>query len=465
MVMFSHEVGKSHTVLKTFGSIVGMPAMHLTTYQDHDTKVTAAEVEAGEELMQRSADAIRQAYADTDPDPWEALDGGQPYPCIDISVSFDRTWQKRGFTSLYGVGICIDVLTGLVIDYHVLSKYCHACAVNTKRLPPAELAVWKANHAPDCCINHHQSSKAMEQEAAKVLWGRSVSKYGLRYVEMLSDGDFSAFKAVCGINPYGDEIAITKLDCVNHAHKRMGTALRKLTKEQGLGGRGVGRLTEQKCKNLQNFYRGAILDNIPNTDNMRCAVWATLYHSMSTDQEPHHRQCPKGENSRCFYQKALALGEVPSRHTDHPSRTFLCTAVAHKMIPVYRRMSDEALLRRMTHGGTQNTNECLNATIWARCPKTYFMGMRRLQGSVARAVSAFNEGATEMLGIMNKLYVDISYITLELLTKKDQLRIRQADAVNSRVVREHRKEYAAQRRRTAREEERRDGDIYAAGEH
>ncbi|KAL8578669.1 hypothetical protein ACOMHN_007127 [Nucella lapillus] len=62
-----------------------------------------------------------------------------------------------------------------------------------------------------------------------------------------------------------------------------------------------------------------------------------------------------------------------------------------------------------------------------------FMGMRRLQGSVARAVSAFNEGATEMLGIMNKLYVDISYITLELLTKKDQLRIRQADAVNSRV--------------------------------
>ncbi|KAL8612674.1 hypothetical protein ACOMHN_044615 [Nucella lapillus] len=85
---------------------------------------TAAEVEAGEELVQRSADAIRQAYADTDPDLREALDGGQPYPCINISVSFDGTWQKRGFTSLYGVGICIDVLTGLVIDYHVLSCLC-----------------------------------------------------------------------------------------------------------------------------------------------------------------------------------------------------------------------------------------------------------------------------------------------------------------------------------------------------
>ncbi|KAL8561277.1 hypothetical protein ACOMHN_047132 [Nucella lapillus] len=77
-----------------------MPAMHRTTFQDHDTNFTAAEVEAGEELMQRSADAIRQAYADTDPDLRETLDGGQPYPCINISVSFDGTWQKRGFTSV-----------------------------------------------------------------------------------------------------------------------------------------------------------------------------------------------------------------------------------------------------------------------------------------------------------------------------------------------------------------------------
>ena len=39
---------------------------------------------------------------------------------------------------------------------------------------------------------------------------------------------------------------------------------------------------------------------------------------------------------------------------------------------------------------------------------------------MAGAVSAFNKGATEMLSIMNKQYGDVSYITLELLTKKDQ---------------------------------------------
>ena len=96
-------------------------------------------MEAGEERLQRC-----------DPDLWQALKGGPQYSCIDMSVSFDITWQKPGFTYLIGVGVGIDVLTGLVIDYDVLTKYCHACNVNTKRIPHVELLVWKAAHARDC---------------------------------------------------------------------------------------------------------------------------------------------------------------------------------------------------------------------------------------------------------------------------------------------------------------------------
>ena len=54
------------------------------------------------------------------------LDGAKP---LDVMVSFDGTWHKRGFTSLYGVGIVIDVMTGLVLDYEVLSKFCQACSM------------------------------------------------------------------------------------------------------------------------------------------------------------------------------------------------------------------------------------------------------------------------------------------------------------------------------------------------
>ena len=62
--------------------------------------------------------------------------------------------------------------------------------------------------------------------------GRSVTKHNFRYIEMFSDGDSSAFKSVTDMNVY-DDVKIEKLECVNHAHrsKRMGTALRKLSKE------------------------------------------------------------------------------------------------------------------------------------------------------------------------------------------------------------------------------------------
>uniref|UniRef100_A0A0B7BRA1 Uncharacterized protein n=1 Tax=Arion vulgaris TaxID=1028688 RepID=A0A0B7BRA1_9EUPU len=58
--------------------------------------------------------------------------------------------MKQGFTSLFGAGIYIDVLTGLVVDYCVMSKYCHVCKLKAaKNLPVAELASWKKQHAPD----------------------------------------------------------------------------------------------------------------------------------------------------------------------------------------------------------------------------------------------------------------------------------------------------------------------------
>ena len=125
-------------------------------------------------MLDRTAAAIREAYAEMDEDIREALEREED-PIVNISVSYDGTWQKRGFTSLFGVGVCIDVLTGLVVDYCVLSKCCHACKLmDAKNLPPEELAAWKADHATDCCQNHSKSSKAMESEAAKTLWNCSI---------------------------------------------------------------------------------------------------------------------------------------------------------------------------------------------------------------------------------------------------------------------------------------------------
>lgn len=63
---------------------------------------------------------------------------------IDIESSYDGTWHKRGHTSMYGVGIAIDILTGLVVDFEVLSKYCHMCVHGAAELDSysPEFHIW-----------------------------------------------------------------------------------------------------------------------------------------------------------------------------------------------------------------------------------------------------------------------------------------------------------------------------------
>lgn len=252
---------------------------------------------------------------------------------------------------------------------------------------------WKELHATDCANNFYGSSKAMEQESAKRMWARSLSCHNFRYTEMLSDGDSTAYNVVVGLDPYPG-VEITKLECINHAHKRMGTALRKLSAEKHLGGRGVGKLTEQKCKSLQNYYRGAIVKNLSDIDSMKNAIWAGLLHSMSTDETPFHTRCSP---SWCWYLQAMEKGEDPiGRHTKHAAHSFLSKEIGPKLLPVYHRMSNDNLLKKMQHGKTQNANECLNSVIWSRCPKTVLVGKGRVQAAAGMAVATFNQGATAL---------------------------------------------------------------------
>ncbi|KAK1876707.1 Protein translocase subunit SecD [Dissostichus eleginoides] len=291
MVLLAHELGLDYAALKTISKVLGIPALDLKTYQRHDKRVTVAEIERGLESLHRTREQVRQAYRDVDPDVAELL---REDAVINISVSFDGTWQKRGFTSHYGIGVCIDILTGLVIDYEILSSYCHAYALkgNAKqeqKITEEEYDSWRQTHI-DCARNFAGSSKAMEQESAKRMWARSVNRHQVRYTEMLSDGDSAAFREVVALNPYpGHEVV--KLECLNHAHKRMGTALRKLSSQGKLGGKGVGKLTANKCKTLQNYYMGAVLNNQGSIDQMKAEIWAGLLHGMSTDDSPLHTRC------------------------------------------------------------------------------------------------------------------------------------------------------------------------------
>ena len=418
VTMFLNELGVGHTAAKTLGAIFGMPVMHVSTFQQKQCKINRTQCEISENIMQHSAAVVKDIYRELDPD----IADDQP---IEITVSYDGSWSTRGYKSQYGIGAVIDVQTGLVLDYEVLSKYCQVCTKKQKQLgsDSEEYGEWFTSHKDSCCINFSGSSGSMEVEIAKQLWARSLRKHNLKYTHMLSDGDSKAYNAVVSMDPY--DSPIEREECINHAHKRMGTSLIKLSQKGKLGGRGFGKLTQAKALKFQMYYRGAIINNVGNPDGMRTAIWATLQHCMSTDEEPLHNNCPVGSDSWCFYQKAVAADVDPPPHK--ASIKFpISKSVAEAMIPVYTRMSDPNLLKRLAKGKTQNPNECLHSVVWSRCPKTVFVGKNRLDGAVARGVSVFNSGASQLSTLMESLAVEVNEITAAFINAEDSERTRKA---------------------------------------
>ena len=114
----------------------------------------------------------------------------------------------------------------------------------------------------------------MEVEAARRLWSRSEARHQLRYTGFLSDGDSMAHKAVTELDLYPEPIV--NEECINHAHKRMGTALINLSKQKKLGGRGQGMLTKEKAIKFQHYYRYAIVNNIGSQEDMRKGITLPL---------------------------------------------------------------------------------------------------------------------------------------------------------------------------------------------
>ena len=146
----------------------------------------------------------------------------------------------------------IDLLTGAPIDFDVLSNFCFKCKIAEDHPENEE---WKIKHAQNCTKNFDVTAGAMEVECAKRLLERFVKKHKLCYTTILCNGDSKAFDAVT------EDVTITKADCINHASKRMETALRELvaqnkSKESSISGK--GKLTQDKIAKIQNYYDKAI---------------------------------------------------------------------------------------------------------------------------------------------------------------------------------------------------------------
>nr|XP_042913580.1 uncharacterized protein LOC122273614 [Parasteatoda tepidariorum] len=388
-------IGRGHAALETFSAVLNMPSMDKKTFSKclHNLSVKNKELKV--KMLEISRQIVRESHM--------SVDSVNTTDILDISVSYDGTWQKRGHTSNLGMGIIIDVLTGLVLDYEILSKYCQDCTVTASDLgaASAEFSIWQSAHQDECEKNFEGSSGSMEMHAAYVMWSRSVKECGMRYTSILSDGDSKTYQFLLENKVYGD-ITVSKEECLNHVAKRLGTALRNKVKEWRikkvtLGGRKKGNLTEANILKLQNYYRKAIRQNVPDISKMKSAIYASLKHCSSTDAKPSHSHCPEGASSWCFFQRAIAEGRPIAKHSQ--MKMFLSQAVVEKIMPVYQRLASEEILKRCVAGKTQNRNESLHSCIWRKCPKEVFVSKKRLEIAVFEAVEEYNLGHVRSLQI------------------------------------------------------------------
>ncbi len=180
-------VGCGYSAMKEWCGMMNMSSvLSKNAYINTNNKIEEAASKTFKSVAETTREILKDAYAEVGVN--EDKDG-----ILDVSVSYDGTWQKRGHTSHNGAACTIDLLTGLPIDFEVLSNYCSKCSSTADEKKDQE---WVEKHAPNCSKNFNGTSGAMEVAAAERLWKRSIEKHKVRYTTMLSDGDSKAFDAL-----------------------------------------------------------------------------------------------------------------------------------------------------------------------------------------------------------------------------------------------------------------------------
>ena len=381
-----------------------------------------------------------------------------------LEVSYDGTWKKRGFQSPFGVGFVIDSLTGLVVDYAVLSKYCVECEQVGKKLSGEEAETWKQLHADRCAINHVGSSGSMETEAAKLMWARSVELMDAEYISLLGDGDAAVLSALNTLRPYGADVMILKQECINHISKRMFRGLAMAVKGPGGNLSGKGKLTQVHMKKMSSYYRNAIVKHAPDVAATRTAIWAIFDHSVSTHDEPRHDDC---EVDWCWWQQAMAAGVDPvGFYNEGRHAPPLPLPAADRLKPVFERLSHPELLERCSSLGTSNANESLHSLVWRRASKAVFSTRGTVEIAVALAVVQFNCGGRVLLDAATAVVPGLSNTQLVVAAaSSDRKRVHKAVAAAMDTSKTSRKRLALSKLRAEEALAASEGHLYNPGGH
>ena len=130
--------------MREWASTMNMPHyLSRDSYSGTHNKIAKASSITFREIVAESREAIVKAYGEIGEYP---DDNG----ILNIAVSFDGSWQKRGYTSHNGLGAVVDLMTGHLIDCEVLSNFCFKCKAAEDYEENPE---WQSKHSANCPKN------------------------------------------------------------------------------------------------------------------------------------------------------------------------------------------------------------------------------------------------------------------------------------------------------------------------
>ena len=115
---------------------LNIPGLNQKTFPNHCDAAYALTPEIKQHILQLAVQAVRYEHQQLD----QTLAHDDIY---DIAVSCDGSWLTRGRSSQTGVTCVIDLLTGLRVDFHVLSKYCQKCETTGKKMEAVGLLAYQ----------------------------------------------------------------------------------------------------------------------------------------------------------------------------------------------------------------------------------------------------------------------------------------------------------------------------------
>jgi hypothetical protein len=458
MVYSSMEMGVGREGMSVLCDVFNMPPpCHHKAWDNYVAALYEAHKQAVAEQLQKARDKVFARHSSDETD------------VVEIAVSYDGTWSKRGYTANFGVGFVISVETGEVLDFDFESKLCKECETTKRDLgeDSCEFDIWYGGHKDQCTQTHTGSSGSMECSIAKKIWDRSKDRNS-QYKFMICDGDSKAYGSIWDTYGCCDDCEkwekmdkrsaeykkwreskayevwkeshesgkaecarVSKLDCIGHVQKRMGTHLRELRKskpklDDGKSVKGSKhRLTDKTMDKLQTYYGNAIRANVkpgkltPEEQKeqitiMQRAIMAVLYHTCELNNKERHKYCPPGPDSWCSYKRDGTL----QRKDHHLDPVFL-----NFLLPECKRLSEYSLLLRCLPGYSQNANESLNGLVWNRAPKHRYKGAHVVETAVMSAILSFNAGAASRQDVMKVANIPGGAFTLEGCTAKDEKRM------------------------------------------